>query len=153
MTAVLDSKKIRLSVISDTDLFTPAFVQSDLESRRYEDIYPITKLEDNGPVEFVIDNASDKFLDLNNSFLKVKCKIKKGNGQNLAEADKVSVTNYPVSSLFSQVDIPLGRKVISSSTNTYPYRAYIETLLNYSKEAENTQLGVCLFYKDTYRSF
>ena len=85
--------------------------------------------------------------------MKVKCKITKGNGQNLAEAEKVSVTNYPVSSLFSQVDIPLGGKVISSSTNTYPYRAYIETLLNYSKEAENTQLGVCLFYKDTYRSF
>ena len=148
MTAVLDSKKIRLSVISDTDLFTPAFVQSDLESRRYEDIYPITKLEDNGPVEFVIDNASDKFLDLNNSFLKVKCKITKANGQNLAEADKVSVINYPVSSLFSQVDIFLGGKVISSSTNTYLYRAYIKTLLNYSKEAKNTYFGMGLFYKD-----
>ena len=57
MTAVLDSKKIKLSVISDTDLFTPAFVQSDLESRRYADIYPIIKLEDNRPVEFVIHNA------------------------------------------------------------------------------------------------
>ena len=114
MTAVLDSKKIRLSVISDTDLFTPAFVQSDLESRRCEEIYPITKLEDNGPVEFVIHNASDKFLDLNNSFLKGKCKITKANGQNLAEADKVIVINYPVSSLFSQVDIFLGGKVISS---------------------------------------
>ena len=34
-------------------------------------------------------------------------------------------------------------------TNTCPYRAYIETLLNYSKEAKNTQLGMNLFYKDT----
>ena len=89
-------------------------MQSDIESGRYEDIYPITKLEDNGPIEFGIDNASDKFLDLNNSFLKVKCKTTKANGQNLADADKVSVINYPVSSLFSQVDILLGGKVISS---------------------------------------
>ena len=130
-----------------------AFVQSDIESGRYEDIYPITKLEDTGPIEFVIDNASDKFLDLNNSFLKVKCKITIANGQNLAEADKVSVINYPVSSLFSQVDILLDRKFISSLTNIYPYRAYIETVLNYSKEAKNTQLGMGLFYKDTAGHF
>ena len=74
----------------------------------------------------------------------IKCIITKADGQNLAEADKVSVTSYPVSSLFSQVDILLGGKVVSSSTNTYPYRAYIETLLNYSREAKETQL----FYKD-----
>ena len=119
MGTVPDSKKdhIECSVL-DIDLFTPAFVQSDIESGRYEDIYPIIKLEDNGPVEFVIDNASDKFLDLNNSFLKVKCKITKANGQNLADADKVSVINYLVSFLFSQVDILLGGKAISSSTNT-----------------------------------
>ena len=115
MTTVSDSKKDHIDCsISDTDSFTPAFVQSDMESGRYEDIYPIAKLEDNGPIEFVIDNASDKFLDLNNSFLKVKRKITKANGQNLVEADKVSVINYPVSPLFSQVDILLGGKVISS---------------------------------------
>ena len=123
-------------------------MQLDIESGRYEDIYPLTILEDNGPIEFIIDNASDKFLDL-----KLKCKITKANGQNLAEADKVSVINYLVSSLFSQVDILLGGKVISNSTNTYPYRVYIETLSNYSKEAKNAQLGMGLFYKDTAGHF
>ena len=96
MATVPDSKKDHIECsVSDTDLFVPAFVQSDIESGRYEYIYPITKLKDNGPIEFVIDNASDKFLDLNNLILKVKCKITK-NVQNLAEADKVSVINYPV---------------------------------------------------------
>ena len=66
-------------------------------------------------------------MDLSNSFLKLICRITKANGQNLVDANKVSVMNCPVSSLFSQVDILLGGKVISSSTNTYPYRAYIET--------------------------
>ena len=86
---------------------------------------------------------------MNNSFLKVKRKVTKASGQNLVEADKVSVIKYPVVSLFSQVDMLLGGKVISSSTNTYPYRAYIETLLNYGKEAKNAHLGMGLFYKDT----
>ena len=131
MATVPDSKKDHIECsVSDTDLSTPAFVQSDIESGKYENIYPINKLEDNGPIEFVIDNTSDEFLDLNNSFLKVKCKITKANGQNLAEAHKVSVISYLVSSLFRQVDVLLGGKVMSSSAITYPYRVYIETLLD-----------------------
>ena len=43
-------------------------MQTDMKSARYEDIYPITKLEDNGPMKFLTDNASGKFLDLNNVF-------------------------------------------------------------------------------------
>ena len=154
MTTIPDPKKDHIECsISDKDLFTPASVQSDIESGRYEDIYPITKLQDNGPIEFVIDNASDRFLDLSNSFLKVKCKIAKPGSQNLAETDKVSVINYPISSLLSQIDILLGGKVVSSLTNTYLYRAYIETLLNYSKKAKETQLGMGFFYKDTAGHF
>ena len=57
-----------------------------------------------------------KFLDLSNSFLKVKFKFTKANGQDLADVDKVSVISYAVSSLFNQVDILLGGKVISIST-------------------------------------
>ena len=84
--------------------------------------------------------------------MKVKCKITKANGQYLAEADKVSVINCPVSFLFSQADILLGGKVILSSTNTYPHRAYIETLLNCSKEKEYAPyLG--FLYKDTAGHF
>ena len=81
--------------------------------------------------------------------MKVKSKITKAKGQNLAEADKVSVINYPVSSFFNQDDLHLGGKVTSSSTTTYPNRIYIKTLLNYNKEAKETQLGMGLFYKDT----
>ena len=52
MAVVPDSKKDHIECsISDTDLFTSAFVQSYMESGRYEDIYPITKLEDNGPIK------------------------------------------------------------------------------------------------------
>ena len=70
-----------------------------------------------------------------------------------AEVDKVRIINYPVFSLSSQVDINLGGKVISSSNNSYPYRSYIESLLNYSKETKNTQLVRGLFYKDTVGHF
>ena len=48
MATLLDPKIDHIECfISDADLFTLAFVQSDVQSGRYEDIYPITKLEDN----------------------------------------------------------------------------------------------------------
>ncbi|KAM4019358.1 uncharacterized protein F54H12.2-like [Anomaloglossus baeobatrachus] len=49
----------------------------------------------------------------------------------------------------SKVDITLGDRLISQSDNLYSYRAYIETLLNYSTQTLSTQFTAGLFYKDT----
>jgi len=46
------------------------------------------------------------------------------------------------------VDISLNGTLITSSTNTYAYRAYIETLLSYGIEAKSSQLTSAVFYKD-----
>ena len=51
--------------------------------------------------------------------------------------------------LFSQVDVSLNGTLVTPSTNTYPYRAYIETLLSHGAEAKNSQLTSVLWYKDT----
>ena len=135
--------------LSDTDIFTPAFVQTDIEHGTYEDVFPLSKLDDNGPIEFLMENATQKFLDLVNTYLSISCKVVKGDGTDLAATDKVTLINYPIASLFSQVDINLGGTVISSSANTYAYRAFLETLINHGKEAKGTQLTMGLYSKDT----
>ena len=43
----------------------------------------------------------------------------------------------------------LGGKLISSATNTYAHRSILEVLLNYEKEAAESQSGCGLFCKDT----
>ena len=40
-------------------------------------------------------------------------------------------------------------RTISDGSSTYPYRAYLETLLSYVEEAKSTHLTSSLFYKDT----
>ena len=52
-------------------------------------------------------------------------------------------------SLFNQVEVILGGKLISSATNTYAHRSILEVLLNYDKEAAESQLGCGLLCKDT----
>jgi hypothetical protein len=46
------------------------------------------------------------------------------------------------------VDVSLNGTLITSSTNTYAYRAYIETLLSYGSDAKSSQLTSALFCKD-----
>ena len=47
------------------------------------------------------------------------------------------------------MDVILGGKLIFSATNTYAHRSILEVLLNYDKEAAESQLGCGLFCKDT----
>ena len=56
--------------------------------------------------------------------------------------------NYVIASLFSQVDVNLGGRVISMSTNTYSYRSIIETLLNFGNDAKKSQLTMGMYTKD-----
>ena len=148
MESIKDKDHIECA-LSDTDLFTPAFVQSDIESSTFEEIYPITKLDDGGPVEFTIKNASDKFIDFVSTYLRLKVKILKSDGTAHAETDKASLVNYPIASIFNQLDVYLDGTLITSSNNTYAFRSIIETILNYGTDAKKSQLEMGLFTKDT----
>ena len=76
-------------------------------------------------------------------------KVSKADGSNLDGASKVGFANYPIASLFNQVDVILGGKLISSATNTYAHHSIFEVLLNYDKEVAESQLGCGLFCKDS----
>ena len=81
--------------------------------------------------------------------LYVKAKVTQENGNNLAADTDVGPVNLFLHSLFSQVDISLNGTLITSSTNTYPYWAMLETLLSYGYDAKTSQLTSALYYKDT----
>jgi hypothetical protein len=50
-------------------------------------------------------------------------------------------------SLFNEVDLYLNNKLVRSSMDIHPYRAYLENLLTYGKEAKNTHLDACVVWK------
>ena len=108
-----------------------------------------TAIADSAPLDFFISASSEDYLDLNNTYLLTCVKITKANGGNLALGDEVGFINYPGATLFSQVDISLGDRLITQSSNTYPYRCIIESLLNYSKDTLETQFGSGMFCMDS----
>ena len=135
-------------VKSELDLFSVPPTQSSIDHGQWVEYHPVAALG-NGPVEFAISGSGDDYMDLANSYLQVQAKVVNVDGSNLAADAEVGPVNLWLHSLFSQVDISLNEKLISPSSNTYPYRAYLETLLSYGSEAKNTQLTASMFYRDT----
>eukprot|EP00057_Strongylocentrotus_purpuratus_P003423 XP_003726621.1 PREDICTED: uncharacterized protein F54H12.2-like [Strongylocentrotus purpuratus] len=93
--------------------------------------------------------STEEYTDLSQSLIHLQVKVVNGDGTPLAEDAQVGPTNMFLHSLFSDVDLMLNDRLITPSTNTYAYRAALETLLTYGPEAKESQLTSALFYKDT----
>ena len=109
---------------------------------------PTAYLDSGGPIEFFIPGSGDDYIDLANTMIHVQVKVTQPNGADLDAAAPVGPVNNWLHSLLSQVDVSLNGTLVTQSSNTYPYRAYVETLLIYGLGAKSTQLTNQLWYKD-----
>ena len=136
-------------VKSELDLFTVPPTQNSIVDSRIVEHQPMASLDSGGPIEFLIPGSGDDYLDLANTMLHVQVKVTRADGDDLLLALPVAQLNNWLYSLFSQVDVYLNGTLVTPSTNTYAYRAYIETLLSYGTDAKDTQLTVQLWHKHT----
>lgn len=134
---------------SELNLFTLPPTQTVIEKGHWVQFHPIANVSDGGPIEFLISGTGEDYLDLSETRLHVKAKILKSDGKAITNESKIGPVNLFLQSLFSQVDVSLNERVVSSSNNTYAYRAYIETLLNHGYDSKTSQLTSELYYKDT----
>ncbi|GFX85347.1 uncharacterized protein F54H12.2 [Trichonephila clavipes] len=134
---------------SELNLFALPPTQTVIERGQWVQFHPIANVSDGGPIEFVISGSGEEYLDLSQTQLYVRAKILRNDGRLITEENKVGPVNLFLHSLFSQVDISLNERIISSSSNTYAYRAIIETLLNHGYDSKISQLTSEVYYKDT----
>ena len=125
------------------------YTQTSIEKSTYVEIPPVSTITDTGPLEFYILARGEDYLDLNESYLYTRVRITNADGTNLAPATDVGLINYPGCTLFSQVDVMLGDRLITQSSNTYPCRGIIECLINYGNDTLDTQFNPGLFCKET----
>ena len=126
-----------------------ATTQTSISKGSWIEYHPLSNITESGPIDFYVSGSGEEYLDLARTQLFVKAKIVKADGTDLEATTQVGPTNLFLHSLLSKVDVSLNERLISSSTNTYAYRAMLETLLNYGDEAKKSQLTMSLFYKDT----
>jgi hypothetical protein len=130
------------------DLFSVNPTQTSAEGGTWVEYNPISSLSDGVPIEFVISGSGQDYMDLANSYIHAKVRVLRGDNAAIDPTDHVAPVNLFLHSLFSEVDIKLNDTLVSSTNNTYAYRAYLETLLTYGKEAKKSQLTTALYYKD-----
>ena len=135
-------------VKTELDLFSVPPTQVSLEKGLWIDHQPVSSVLDGGPITFLCPGTED-YVDLSKTYLVVRAKVTKANGNDLDADEHVGIVNNFLHSLFKQVDVFLKEKQVTQATGTYAYCAYLETLLNYGPAAKESQLTAAMFYKDT----
>ena len=139
---------------------TPAY-DSTVRSVEWVQYRPVGQLNSDGALEFNVSGNSTKYIDLKNTRLKIKFRILQGNGnivppmrskekKPIPDASKVGPVNLFLQTMWRQVDVTIQQQLVSPNISTnYPYKAYLETLLNYGWGAKDTQIDSQIYRKDT----
>ena len=141
-------------VTSELDIFEKPCIQTAITSSYEEICYPVASLDNNSVIEFTSSGTAETYRDLNSVRL-VLCisMVKTEDGKallyNNAATKDYGVVNNIIHSLFSQCSVSLNNVLITPSSNNYHYKAYLETLLNYGSDAQNTHLTLRGFALDT----
>ena len=125
---------------SELDLFAVPPTQTSIDQGGWIEHQPITSLDSGGPIESVVPGAGDAYIDLANIYLLDRAQVIRGASTDIADDTQVAPVNNWLHLLFSQVDVHLNDTLVTPSSNTYPFLAYVETLLSYGAEAKKTQL-------------
>ena len=134
---------------SELDLFAVQPTQTSVEHGYWKEKGITSALTDQGPYEFVVSGAGDDYIDLANTYLYVEAQIVNKDETDLDTDKDVGPVNLWMHSLFGDISVSLIEKLVSPLTSSYPYRAYIETLLSYGPAAKESQLMNAMWYPDT----
>lgn len=145
-------------LVGGLNIFQSAKVQHSVRHGYWKTYTPINKDPDVGPLEFVID-ANNEYLDLNDTILHLRAKVQRADARTGVysdinnDTDNVALINYPLHSLFSDVEIYLNNKKIEGGEGNYALRSYISTLIKHTPQAQENQLAIAGFLKDQVDKF
>ena len=139
---------------SEVDLFRVPPTQAVIDDTNLISIAPINAVGGSSttPLEFVIPASSEHLIDLSSTALALKVEITKGNGDVVTAATPVYPENNFLYTYFSQVEVFLNGKRVSSASSNYPYRCYLENLVNFSSDAKKTVLATSGYFNESDRA-
>jgi hypothetical protein len=138
---------------SEFEIFSASPLQNSVVRSFKREFTPLSALQHGAPIEFAVTGTDLLYLDLSKSYLYVRAKITDAGGANIAANVQVAPINLTLHSLFSNVDVEIGGKMISDPNGHYAYRSYLETLLTHDPDVQDSQLQSEIWHKDTAGSF
>src|SRR6267154_1969000 len=142
-----------VTAVPELDFYSKTPVQVSIEKTYVEEIRPLAPLNTGGHIEFQIHNSINEYMRLKDTTLygRFHVELTKANGADPTEDDwkKVHIVNNFMHSIWSQIDLAIGDAQTSISLQTYPYRAYIETILGSTARGRKTYLEASMYNDDT----
>lgn len=134
---------------SELDLFAPQPIQTSIIGETVIPHNPLTTLDKCTTIQFNIPNLNDKYLDLNQIFLKLQLQVVKSDGTEFQAKDEKQpvLINNMLHSIFKGVTVELNGQIVSN-TQFYHYKSYFENLLNYQKARATSLMEIQGFYLD-----
>lgn len=122
-------------------------IQTSIESGTWEKIECPTLT--GSTLEMSIPASSEHYLDLSQIQLYIQFGIYDNKNEFLKESVELSTANNILHSLFTNIKVNFNSKTVSSNNDFYNYKAYIENLLGFNKEAKETLLRGDGWFKDS----
>ena len=122
---------------SALDLFTVPPTNVTYNGYRLVEINPTS--ESITPIEFVIP-GSREYIDFSRSYFRMDLILKKTDGGNVVAASQRWLAPNAFHTIIKQPSIYVNGTLTNEQTDTNAYKAYLETILNYGTEDEETIL-------------
>ncbi|CAC5426558.1 unnamed protein product [Mytilus coruscus] len=147
--STLSMEGFREAQPSGLSLFNVPPYQSAIERMYYQEVRSNSQLTGNIIDMEITGKHGMEYVDLKRSKLYVRAKIVKGDSSTLLDTEYVGPFNLFLQSMFSQVEVTMQGKLVTSTTSHYPYKAMVHTLLSYGDGAKTSQLSSQLWENDT----
>lgn len=131
------------------DLFSAPTTDISVTSGNYQKILPSQNVKDEGPIYFRIDKGSNGFLDMKDSFIYIKAKLKRKDGSSLTDDDLVAPVNLFLHSMFQNVKVKFNDTTVSDTWLNYPYQAWFLKQLTNGIGIKNSEMSQEFYFNDT----
>lgn len=144
-------------------IFEKPVINAGVQKVRWIEYRPVNQITQDGSIDFVISGNGSNYVDLRRTYLHVKAKVVHSDdtplpaprtvdengvlGDPILDA-KVAPVNLWLHSLFSQIDVYLQQKLVTSSNSSYFIKAYIDSLLKCCGSSKEANLQAQMYFKD-----
>ena len=113
--------------------------------------YPTNPVRNATTISFTLPAwTSQTYYLLHEALLSVKMKIVQADGTALPDNTRCAPINNILGSIFQDCKIWFNDVQVSTTTQTYNFKNYIENTLNYNINVKQSFLSVSGYYEDTY---
>ncbi|KAK3916615.1 hypothetical protein KUF71_000824 [Frankliniella fusca] len=136
---------------TELSLWLSSATQMGEERSQWIMVSPLANFDLATTIELEVAGVGYAYADPAHMLLYTKEKIVNADGSDITDADNSDATlvNYGMHAQWSQVDASINGTVISQSSMTYPWRAYVASFPNYDRAAKDTHHQQRMWHEDT----